>query len=112
VNQFVERFENQAGLGSKDTIRDRVGVLGTKGYVTFFRNYEDYELSGARSRFGYLCVESMHLGAVEETVDPETGELTTTARRVLPTHYKCRQSGAVLPVENPEVWVYLDGEQP
>ena len=112
VNQFVERFENQAGLGSKDTIRDRLGVLGTKGYVKFFRNYEDYELPGARSRLGYLCVEGMHLGAVEETIDPDTGELTTAARPVLPTHYKCPQSGAVLPVENPEVWVYLDGAQP
>jgi hypothetical protein len=50
----------------------------------------------------------MHLGPVEEAVDPDTGEIVTTARWVLPTHYKCPQSGAVLPVENPEVWVYLD----
>ena len=27
---------------------------------------------------------------------------------VLPTHFKCLQSGAALPVENPEVWVYQD----
>ena len=61
-----------------------------------------------RSRFGYLCVEGMHLGPVEEAVDPDTGEIATTARWVVPTHYKCPQSGALLPVENPEVWVYLD----
>ena len=109
VNQFVERFENQAGLGSKDTIRKRLGVLATKGYVKFFRNYEDYDLPGARSRLGYMCVEDMQLGPVEESADLETGEVTNTARRILPTHYKCPQSGAVLPVENPEVWVYLDG---
>ena len=50
----------------------------------------------------------MHLGPAEESVDPDTGEIVTGARPVLPTHYKCSQSGAVLPVEPPEVWVYLD----
>ena len=39
--QFADRFENQAGLGGKDTIRERLGVLTTKGYVKFFRNHED-----------------------------------------------------------------------
>ena len=27
---------------------------------------------------------------------------------VLPSHYKCSQTGAVLPVENPSVWVYQE----
>ena len=107
--QFADRFENQAGLGGKDTIRERLGVLTTKGYAKFFRNHDDYDLPPAvRSKFGYLCVEGMHLGPMDEVVDPSTGEVVTTGRWVLPTHYKCPQSGAVLPVENPEVWVYLD----
>ena len=29
-------------------------------------------------------------------------------QRVLPTHYKCPLSGAAMPVEDPEVWVYHD----
>jgi AAA domain len=107
--QFADRFENQGGLGGKDTIRERLGVLTTKGYVKFFRDHDAYGLPAAsRSKFGYLCVEGMHLGPVEESVAPDTGEIVTTAQWVLPTHYKCPQSGAVLPVENPEVWVYLD----
>lgn len=108
--QFVDRFENKGGLGSKDTVRDRLSVLSTKGYVKFFRNYEDYDLPGARSRFGHMCVEDMRLGPLEEAADPVTGEVVTTSRPVLPTHYKCPQSGAVMPVENPHVWVYLDGD--
>ena len=31
---------------------------------------------------------------------------------VLPSHYKCPQTGAALPVENPTVWVYpAEGDQ-
>ena len=37
-----------------------------------------------------------------------SGEVLIENRPVLPTHYKCPQSGAALPVENPEVWVYQD----
>ena len=40
--------------------------------------------------------------------DPDTGEIHEVSVPVLPTHYKCRQSGAVLPVENPSVWIYQD----
>jgi hypothetical protein len=111
VNQFVERFENQAGLGGRDTIRARIDVLATKGYVKFLRDYAAYGLPGARSRFGYLCVEAMQLGPAKERIDPKTGEICDALTRpVLPTHYKCPMSGAVLPVEESETWIYHDGE--
>lgn len=38
--------------------------------------------------------------------DPDTGEVPVVSLHVLPTHYKCPLSGAAMPVENPEVWVY------
>jgi len=110
INQFVERFENQAGLGGKDTIRDRLSVLTTKGYIKFLRDYQKHGLAGARSRFGYLCVETMRLGPAETVVDPETGEVDEVLQCILPTHYKCPMSGAVLPVEDPETWIYHDGD--
>ena len=50
--------------------------------------------------------EGMELGPAVETADPETGEITNTSRAVLPTHYKSPQTGALLEVENPEIWVY------
>jgi len=43
-----------------------------------------------------------------ETVDEETGEITAPAIPILPTDYVDPGSSAVLPVENPEVWVYQD----
>jgi hypothetical protein len=64
-----------------------------------------------RSHFGYLCVEGMIFGAPVETVDPETGEITEDVRPVLPSHYKCPQSGVCLDVENPSVWVYPAGSE-
>lgn len=102
ANQFAERFEGKAGLGGSRTIRDRIKVLMTKGYIKSFRESEKYFLPPpARSGFGYLCCEYM---AVPK---PESDEFIP----VKPTHYKSSQTGARLPVENPDVWVYHDTEE-
>lgn len=107
--QFAETFENRGGLGSKHTIRERLSVLATKGFVKFLRDPSGFGFPVTRSRFGYLCVEGMQFGAPVEEVDPDTGEVTTSARPVLPSHFKCPQSGLCLQVENPAVWVYPEG---
>ena len=104
--QFAEKFENKGGLGSKYTIRERLAVLATKGFVKFRRDATAFGYPLTRSPFGYLCVEGMVFASPEETVDPETGEITEAIRPVLPSHYKCPQSGVCLDVENPAVWVY------
>ena len=108
ANQFAEGFEGKAGLGGERTIRDRLSALATQGYLKYFRNAADYGLPPARTKFGYLCVEAMVLQMAIGPPDPQTGEVLIENRPVLPTHYKCPQSGAALPVENPEVWVYQD----
>ena len=108
ANQLAESFESKAGLGGERTIRERISALATQGYIKFFRNSSEYGLpSVSRTKFGYLCVEAMVLRLVCEP-DPETGEVLVSDRAVLPTHYKCPQSGIALPVENPEKWVYQD----
>ena len=53
----------------------------------------------------------MRLATSREHVDPDTGEVTPELIDVLPSHYKCPQTGAVLPVENPSVWVYREVEE-
>ena len=111
ATQFSERFENRAGLGGRSTISERISVLTTKGYIKFFRNPEEHGLPElARRRQGYLCVEGMQLGAAEDVVDEVTGEVTQTVHAILPTHYKCRQSGVILEVESPQIWIYHDEE--
>ena len=111
ANQFAEAFENRVGLGGKATIYERISVLATKGYIKFLKNPADHGLPIlSRSKYGYLCVEGMQLGKTEEIVDEDTGEVTETVHALLPTHYKCSQTGAVLEVENPNVWVYPDEE--
>lgn len=107
ANQFAEAFEGKAGLGGERTIRERLSALATQGYIKYFRNAQDYGLpSIGRSKFGYLCVEGMVVNLPQGDPDPDTGEVPTVSLRVLPTHYKCPLSGAAMPVENPEVWVY------
>jgi hypothetical protein len=107
ANQFAEAFEGKAGLGGERTIRERLSALATQGYIKYFRNAQDYGLpSIGRSKFGYLCVEDMVVNLPQGDPDPDTGEVPTVPHRVLPTHYKCPLSGAAMPVENPEVWVY------
>lgn len=109
ANQFAERFEGKAGLGGERTIRERLSALATQRYIKYFRNAQDYGLpSCGRTKYGYLCVEGMVLRLALGETDPATGEVPTTALPVLPTHYKCPHSGAAMPVENPELWVYLD----
>ena len=51
----------------------------------------------------------MRLGPITETVDEETGELCEEFIPVKPTHFKEKQTGTLLPVEDPDVWVYVDG---
>lgn len=112
INQFAEAFENRGGLGGKDTIRDRLNVLATKGFIKFLRDGAPYGVGPSRSRFGFLCVEGMAMPGDGDAVDPETGQVMPATIAVLPTHYKSSQSGALLEVENPHVWVYPKGEAP
>ncbi len=112
MNQFCQAFENCAGLGGETSIRKRLEVLSTKGYIKFFRDVEEYGLPKAsRTKYGYMCVEDMQIATGEEVVDPETGEISAKLRHIYPTHYKCKLSAAPLPVENKHVWIYDEEEQ-
>ena len=111
INQFAESFENKAGLGGKDAVRGRIGVQATKGFIKFVRDGSPYGTGASRSRFGFLCVEGMVMPMEGEEVDPDTGEVSPISVPVLPSHYKSAQTGALLEVENPLVWVYPEGER-
>ena len=89
-------------------IRERLSVLATNGFVKFLRDPSGFGFPITLSRFGYLCVEGMVLRMPAGDVDTGTGELPMREHTVLPTHYKCPHSGASMPVENPDVWVYHD----
>ena len=98
-------------FGGQTGIRERLHVLATKGHVKFVRGDRAAQLGlkRDRSKFGYLCVRDMSLRTAEEMVDEETGEVLPAFARVLPTDFMCPQTGALLPVENPEIWVDQDG---
>ncbi len=100
--QFRQVFDGEVGLGGEVTIYRRLNVLMTKGFIKF--NLEEFKIE--KSKYGVMCVEGMTIPAGEET-NPETGETIAVMKRVLPTHFKESQTGANLPVENPEVWVYV-----
>ncbi|MGE4048657.1 MAG: AAA family ATPase [Acetobacteraceae bacterium] len=101
INQFAELFENTAGLGGKDTIRTRVDVLATKGWIKFVRNHADLGLTPTKSKFGYLCVEGMQAPL-------PNGEPGGAVTAVLPTHFKNAQTGMLEPVDDTHSWDYVD----
>jgi hypothetical protein len=105
--QFCDAFENSRGLGSMHTIRNRLQVLATKGVIKYLRDGTAFGLSVVRSRAGYLVVEGMRFG--KDEIDPETGEVVSTAVPVLPSHYLTATDGMIREVEDPAVWVYPEG---
>ncbi len=111
MTQFAESFENTSGLSGQTSIRDRLNVLTTKGVIKFVKGNAASALGlpTDRSKYGYLCTEFMELATGDEVVDPDTGEVRMVRLPVPPSHYKCPQTGALLPVENPAVWVYPEG---
>lgn len=106
--QFAEKFENTRGLGGKDTIRDRISVLATKGYIKFLRNGVAFGFAKTTSRFGYVCVEGMMAPCVDEMTDPQTGEVVRPPIPVVPSIIKCPHTGAALPDKNPDQWAYAE----
>jgi hypothetical protein len=107
---FAAQFENTHGLGGDDTIARRINVLANKGYIKFLRDAPELGIPVSKSTKGYLLVQDMLFGTDGETVDPETGEITRTLVPLLPTHFQSETNSAVLPVENPEIWVLSDPE--
>lgn len=101
MRQFCEKFENKQGLGSNSSIRERLEVLATKGYVKFLKKHADlYGLDNPiGSKYGYLCVEDMILKTKEGDEYP-----------IYPTSYKCQKTGAILDEENPRKWIYFDND--
>ena len=112
MTQFAAKFENKGSLGGKTAIGDRLHVLATKGHLKFVRGKKlvEFGLKPTKSKFGYICVRDMCLKTDAELMDAETGEVTPEVISVLPSDYMCPESGALLPVENPEVWVDQDGD--
>ncbi len=106
-SQFCQAFENKAGLGGRHSIHDRIDVLTTKGFIKFNK-----EGRAAKSKYGMMCVEGMEIPRTEPDVDPQTGEITDVLIPLLPTHFKQPNDGAILPVENPEIWIYHEGVDP
>ena len=107
---FAAQFENTHGLGGDDTIARRINVLANKGYIKFLRDAPELGIPVSKSTKGYLLVQDMLFGTEGETVDPETGEITRHLVPLLPTHFQSETNNAVLPVENPEIWVLNDPE--
>ncbi len=111
LTQFAAKFENKGSLGGKTSIGDRLHVLATKGHVKFVRGKKlgELGLKPTKSKFGYICVRGMCLKTDAEVMDADTGEVIPEVVSVLPSDYMCPESGALLPVENPEIWVDQDG---
>ena len=99
--QFAEQFENQSGLGGRDTIGQRIAVLATKGC---FRNSERcrLQLADATTFEVRLSLRRGHAPRPGiERVDPETGEVVATGMVVLPSHSSVHSPAPCCPSRPP-----------
>lgn len=109
TRQFARNFESKGGLGSHSSIYTRINVLATQGDIKFFNEAHPVTKHSTQgSDRGYLCVPDMRLGPITERMDEETGEVMEEFIPIQPTHFKDKQTGALLPVEDPNIWVYDD----
>ena len=92
-HQFAEKFVNKKGLGGKDTIFAHISSLATQGNIKFIKDASAYGFAKSTSKFGFLCAQKMEL------VDKKG-----VKHQILPSHYKCANSGALLPIEDQHHW--------
>jgi hypothetical protein len=102
---FSERHEGEAGLGGTRSILDKIATLATAGLIKFRRDASEFGFPPTKSWTGYLVTEGMMFGSSEEVIDPDTGEIAIKGVAVLPSHFKCPNTGSSLQVENPNIWV-------
>jgi hypothetical protein len=102
-SMFAQVWENLGGLGGKHSIRDRIDVLTSKGYIKFVKE------GAARSKNGHLCVEGMEVPTDKTEMDTVTGKPIPVFKRLLPTHFRSPSDGGLMPIEDPEIWIYHEG---
>lgn len=85
TRQFAEKFEGLEGLGAASSIKDRISVLSTKGYIKFLRTANAHHKSS-----GKMITEGLK-------IDDKT---------ILPTHYKSPSTGAIIEERHPDIWIY------
>lgn len=93
MHQFSEVFENKMGLGCTDTIKKRILVLASKGYIRFSRDWLEFGLENVPSKYGLMCIKNMK----RKMADGSLKEVTAT-------HFKCQKTGAVLEVSEDLFW--------
>jgi putative DNA primase/helicase len=89
------KLRGQAGLGGERTIRERISVLATKGYIKFFRNPDAYGLPRTKSQQVGLPLRRRHASEAQSSARPirPPARSTWSSDSVSPTHYKCPQTG-------------------
>ncbi len=101
ANQFAEKFENKCGLGYIDSIGRRISILATKGYIKYSRDFAKFKLQTSTSKFGIVCVEGMEFPFGDDV-----------SQEVLPTHFKCPNTGNTMEITDDQViWSYEDEER-
>jgi hypothetical protein len=70
---------------------------------------DDFIIRKQRNKELIAKAEGMEVPTDQTDVDPTTGEITPVFKRVLPTHFRSPSDGVLMPIEDPEVWIYHEG---
>ena len=105
---FSEVYAREMGFTGSKSIQRKIKELSSRGYIRYNDGYDlpgDIEAPHHRSD-GYMIIEGLALG----TPVGEEGSGSYDLTMVKPTHYKHPDSGVMMDVENPNVWIYRDGQ--
>lgn len=95
ISGFAKLYEGQYGLDSSASIERLVKGIAAKGFIKFRKDTSEFGLRSAKSKLGFMVTENMKLRHDDDK--------TST---VLPSHYLDVPDGALMEVENPEIWVW------
>ena len=94
IGGFAKLYEGKYGLDSSASIERLVKGIAAKGFLKFRKDTSEFGLRSAKSKLGFMVTENMRL---------RHGDEFST---VLPSHYLDVPDGALMEVENPQVWVW------
>ncbi len=94
IGGFAKLYEGKYSLNSSASIDRLIRSIAVKGFIKFRKDTSEFDLRNPKSNLGYMITENIRLRHDDDL------------SAVYPSHYLDVPDGAIMEVENPQVWVW------